>query len=366
MVSSEHPLQIESEIGRLQKVMLHRPGRELERIIPGHLTESLFEDIPWLRRMQEEHDGFARLLQANGVEVHYIEDLLKDVLHEASHREQLLKHILETSENCDKPVKRFLTEYLRDKSVEDFTDFLIGGVTKEDIKTFKKEKSLSDYIKEEHFFYVNPLPNLYFMRDPAMILGRGIAIGAMYSEIRKRESQFFSLLNQHHPVFASVRDKTYYEPTCGHSVEGGGSLVLSKDTLAIGCSQRTGVAGIEQLADRLLNGTSNFKKLVVIQIPKNRAYMHLDTVFTMVDTDKFTVYPGILERVNVITVTKGQDGYLDYCEEEGLKEGLKKQLNLPYVCLIPGGGEDEVVAAREQWNDGVNTFALKPGTVFAY
>jgi arginine deiminase len=359
-------LNINSEIGILKSVMLHRPGTELERITPEHLSEVLFEDIPWLSRMRQEHDSFASELKSRGVEVLYVEELLKDVFRIDAVRDKILADVLEESETCDKPVKDFLYDFLKEKSVDEFAEFLIGGISKEDIRAFKKEKSLSDFIKEDHYFYINPLPNLYFMRDPAVVIGEGIAIGSMRTPIRKRESLFLRLIYDNHQIFDDIRKEPYYSQDYHYSVEGGDVLVLSEDTLAVGCSQRTGVAGIEMLADRLLKKDTHIKKLLVIQIPKVRAYMHLDTVFTMVDYDKFTIYPGILDRINVITVEKNQTGRLCYKQEENLEMGLKKHLKLDRISLIPSGGIDPIIAAREQWNDSTNTFAIAPARVMAY
>ncbi|WP_332310667.1 arginine deiminase [Alkalibacter mobilis] len=358
-------LNINSEVGTLKKVMLHRPGRELERIMPGHLTELLFEDIPWLRRMKQEHDSFAKELVKNGVEIFYVEDLLKDVLGIEGVRKDVLSQILESSDNCDKPVKEFLYGYLAQKNLDDFTNSLIGGITKEDIREFKKEKSLSDYIIENNYFYINPLPNLYFMRDPAVVIGNGLAVSSMYSPIRKRESLFLRLIYENHEIFKN-HDSMYYSNDYNHSLEGGDVLILSKDTLAVGCSQRTGVAGIEMLADKLFNSDSGINKLLIIQIPKVRAYMHLDTVFTMVDRDKFTIYPGVLDKINVVSVFKTENNKFDYRQEENLKSALEKVLGYKNVDLIPSGGANPVTAAREQWNDSTNTLAVAPGRVFAY
>lgn len=359
-------IKINSEIGKLKSVMLHRPGIELERITPEHLSEVLFEDIPWLSRMRQEHDIFANELESRGVEVMYIEELLKDVMKIEEVRDKVLVDILEKSDTCDKPVKDFMYDFLKEKSVDEFVELIIGGISKEDIKDFKKEKSLSDFIKEDHYFYVNPLPNLYFMRDPGVVIGEGMAVSSMRTPIRKRESLFLQLIYDNHPMFDGIRKPLFYSQEYRYSLEGGDLLVLSDDTLAVGCSQRTGVAGIEMLADRLIKKDTHIKNLLVIQIPKVRAYMHLDTVFTMVDHDKFTIYPGIIDKVNVITVKKNYAGKLCYKQEESLTSGLKKHLKLDSVCMIPSGGSNPIIAAREQWNDSTNTLAIAPGQVMAY
>jgi len=274
-------LNINSEIGILKSVMLHRPGTELERITPEHLSEVLFEDIPWLSRMRQEHDSFASELKSRGVEVLYVEELLKDVFRIDAVRDKILADVLEESETCDKPVKDFLYDFLKEKSVDEFAEFLIGGISKEDIRAFKKEKSLSDFIKEDHYFYINPLPNLYFMRDPAVVIGEGIAIGSMRTPIRKRESLFLRLIYDNHQIFDDIRKEPYYSQDYHYSVEGGDVLVLSEDTLAVGCSQRTGVAGIEMLADRLLK-----------RHPHKKASGHTDTKGEGLYASRYCFYHG--------------------------------------------------------------------------
>jgi arginine deiminase len=263
------------------------------------------------------------------------------------------------------PTKEFLYEYLQDKSTQDFVDYLIGGVNREDIKAFKKERSLSDFIENPSYFYINPLPNLYFMRDPAVVIGNGLAICSMYTAVRKRESMFLRLLYEHHLMFGQGQTELYYDNHAQYSLEGGDVLVLSKDTLAVGCSQRTSVAGIEKLANQLFTGNGDIKQLLIIQIPNMRAYMHLDTVFTMIDYDKFSIYAGILDAINVFTVSKTLVGAYAYAQEENLQKALAKYLKTS-VELIPSGGADPVTAAREQWNVGTNTLAIAPGKVVTY
>lgn len=359
------PLQVHSEIGTLKKVMLHRPGKELERILPEQLSELLFEDIPWLTRMRKEHEDFASTLTDAGVEIFYVEDLLTEIFRDDTLKKKMMEDVLDVSDTCDRPVKEFLHAFLQDQSAEAFVEYMIGGISKEDIKAFKKEKSLSDFIQDPHYFYINPLPNLYFMRDPAVVIGRGIAVGSMSSPVRKRESGFLELLHKNHPVFGKGSMETYYSSTFHHSLEGGDVLVLSKDTLAVGCSQRTGVAGIERLAEELFSRQNTVQNLLIIQIPKVRAYMHLDTVFTMIDYDKFTIYAGILDAINVFSVSKTQSGAYKYAQEENLQKALEKYLGTS-LELIPSGGSDPITAAREQWNDGTNTLAISPGKVVAY
>lgn len=363
--SIHNQCKVESEVGTLKQVVLHRPGRELERMWPENLSHQLFEDIPWLHRMQEEHDGFARTLTREGVEVFYLEDLLRQVFSGKDIRQRFQEVLLASGRNCDDRTATFLQDFLEDQPVDSFVRFMIHGISKEDLGGLKKELSLSDFIHDDRYFYINPVPNLYFMRDPAVILGEGMAIGTMFSPVRKRESEFMKLLWEHHPLFGEGTMELYYTNQGPHTLEGGDVLVLSQDVLLVGCSQRTGVAGIELLAKNLFSKESRIQHILVAQIPSKRATMHLDTVLTMVDTDKCVVYQGILEELSLSSVSRGAKGAYVYRQEESLEKALGRFLKHS-VELIPGGGTDPTTAAREQWNDGMNTLALAPGKVIAY
>lgn len=357
--------KVESEVGTLKQVVLHRPGRELERMLPEHLSRQLFEDIPWLRRMQEEHDGFAHTLTQEGVEVFYLKDLLQQVFSRRDVRQKFQGELLASGRNCDDRTATFLQEFLENQSVDSFVEFMISGISMEDLGGLKKELSLSDFIHDSHYFYINPVPNLYFMRDPAVVIGEGLALGTMFAPIRKRESEFMKLLWEHHPLLGKGTMNLCYTNQGPHTLEGGDVLVLSADALLVGCSQRTGVAGIELLVKNLFSKDSTIQHILVAQIPSMRAYMHLDTVLTMVDIDKCIVYPGVLEELSLSSVSRGANGAFEYRQEESLEKALSRYLKHS-VELIPGGGDDPTVAAREQWNDGMNTLALAPGKVIAY
>lgn len=160
-------------------------------------------------------------------------------------------------------------------------------------------------------------------------------------------------------------DRYDYEE--GNFIEGGDILVLSQELIAIGISQRTSAYAIETLAEKVLNQNSTFKKILVLDIPKRRAFMHLDTVFTMVDYDKFTIHPEIEDPLNIYEVTLGKDGKSTFhSNTDKLENVLKKELKVPAVQMIRCGGTDKVAAQREQWNDASNTFAIAPGVVITY
>ncbi|MBK5244341.1 MAG: arginine deiminase [Eubacteriaceae bacterium] len=365
---AEKSLRIESEIGTLKKVLIHRPGKELERIVPDSLKELLFEDIPWLKRMQEEHDAFAKILTQHGAEVFYVEELLKDILKNTTVRENLVHEIIEQNPSSGNYIDGFLNEHLLSLDSNALGEALIAGVLQKELGHMERHLVLTDYLKgpEPYAFYLNPLPNLYFMRDPAISIHDGMCISAMATRIRKRESQYMAAIYEHHPMFATCKNKTFYQDSNFFSVEGGDILILSPTVVAVGCSERTEVQGVEELAKNLFKADLGIKKVLAVKIPSNRAFMHLDTVFTMVDYDKFIVYPGILKQVETIIMTPGKEGHLHYERIDSLQGALKSVLGLPAINLIESGGGNPVAAAREQWNDSTNTLAIAPGVIVAY
>lgn len=358
-------LNVRSEIGKLKAVMLHRPGRELERITPQYLQELLFDDIPWLKKMQEEHNAFADKLRARGCTVYYYQELLGDILNDEQVKKRLVKEVVEKCNIANPELESFLKDFVCQKSAEEVAEILIAGLHKRDFPEVQMEKRLGDYIKEEYPFYINPLPNLYFTRDPGAVIGNGLSINVMNTHARERETMILKYLYDFHPVFKKEASPLWYNYDHKYSIEGGDILVLSEKVVAVGCSERTTARGIEDLAMNLFQRDEKVKEVMAVQIPFTRAYMHLDTVFTMVDYDKFTIYPGIEEKVRAFRLTPGKT-----CPKvepmEDLKTALKTSLGLGAVDFIQSGGGDEVTAAREQWNDSTNTLAIAPGVVVTY
>lgn len=359
-------LNITSEIGKLKTVLLHKPGKELERLTPEYLRELLFDDIPWLKRMREEHDEFTSVLKARGTKVCYIEGLLAEVLAEEEIKTDFIKQLLDQCGIENQGLNRTLYEYMAAKSPEEVVQIAISGLNKKDVPDNNRELGLVDYIYADYPLYINPLPNLYFMRDPAAVMGKGISINSMHTNARRREPILIEYLYKYHPLFKKESTPLWYDYNIPYSMEGGDMLVLSKEIVAIGCSERTSAQGIEILARNLFNGSEEIKEVVVVRIPALRAFMHLDTVFTMIDYDKFTIYPGIQDKVEVFRLVRGKDNSIVVKHEEDLVETLRKTLKIPTIRLIESGGGDPVTAAREQWNDSTNTLAIAPGVVVTY
>ena len=357
-------IDIRSEIGPLKKVLLHRPGRELENLMPEYIERLLFDDIPYLKIAREEHDAFCDLLRQNGAEVVYLTDLTAESLTDPEVKESFIRdYLAEAGIRGDKRTA-MMADYFRELSTKNMVEKMMEGVRKSEVRGYGR-KNLTDWLDDRYPFVLDPIPNLYFTRDPFAAIGSGVSIHRMHSVTRGRETLFAKYIFDRNPHFRGT--PVYYRRKDSATVEGGDILVLSGKVVAVGISQRTQPWAIESLAKQLLAGGEGFEKVLAIDIPKHRAFMHLDTVFTMVDRDKFTVHPNITGDLRVFVLELGTDGHLTVTEErESLEELLKEHLQLDRVTLIPCGGGSVIDAAREQWNDGSNTFCIAPGTVVAY
>jgi len=359
-------INVTSEIGKLNKVMLHRPGREIENLVPDLLERLLFDDIPYLAVARKEHDRFAQILTENHVEVLYLEELATEALDDDKIKRIFLKQFLQESHISNREIYKSLYTYLTSKPTREMIDILMSGVRKNEIEVDGMH-SLRGLIENQYPFYLDPMPNLYFTRDPGASIGNGITINTMQTEARRRETLFLEYIHKYHKSFNQSEVPLWYDRNLPNNIEGGDELILSSTTLAIGCSQRTSPEAIEVVAKNLFNKYTSFEKVLVFEIPACRAFMHLDTVFTMVDYDKFTIHPGIEGPLNVFEITKGEGGELCIKQEKDvLKNILKSALKVPSIELIRCGGGDSIVAAREQWNDGSNTLAIAPGKVITY
>jgi arginine deiminase len=358
-------LNVNSEIGKLEAVLLHRPGLELERLTPDLLETLLFDDIPWLRAMRKEHDEFADILRERGTEVFYVDEMLTEVLQDETVKGRFVDEMLFSSRIRNPRLKDSLYQSIAGRSATEVTQIAIAGFEKASVGNHH-EDSLWDCVNRDYPFYINPVPNLYFMRDPAAVVGKGISINSMYTETRRRESGLIRWIYENHPVFDDQERISWYGDGQPHHIEGGDILVLARDVIAIGCSQRTSSEAIEVIARNLFQAREELREVLVIQIPPVRAFMHLDTVFTMVDYDKFTIYPGIEDAVKVYKLTRKGTDELAVSVEDNLLSTLKQSLGIPAVKLIQSGGGDAITAAREQWNDSTNTLAIAPGVVVTY
>lgn len=354
-----------SEIGKLNKVLLHRPGLELEALTPSTIERLLFDDIPYLKIAQEEHDKFANTLRDNGVEVVYYVEEAGKAMSDPAIQIQFVNDFLNLSKINSKGLRLAMTQFLLEMPPEEMVRKVIAGIKREEVAT-KDATSLMDLVRDDYPFVSDPMPNLYFTRDPGACVGEGINIHHMHTDARRRESLILRYIYRYSRDFAKEGDQQWYDLDDNFSIEGGDVLVLSKDMVAVGLSQRTTISGCENFARNLLKN-SDFKKVLAFDIPKSRAFMHLDTVFTMIDYDKFTIHPEIEGPLGVYEMTLDKNGELQF---KALRDELHKilalELGVPAVQLIRCGGGDLLAAQREQWNDGSNTLCIAPGTVVTY
>lgn len=354
-----------SEIGKLNKVLLHRPGKEIEALTPYTMERLLFDDVPFLKAAQEEHDAFAKLLKNNDVEVIYYEEETAKALANKAIREEFVNQMMDMSLVESEGMKHAIHDFLMLLPAKEMVRQVIAGIKRSDLGQVKTD-SLSDLTHNEYPYVMDPMPNLYFTRDPGACIGNGINIHHMHTPARRRESLLLKFIFDYNRDFATAANYQWYDLFDDFSVEGGDVLVLSNEVVAIGFSERTTIAGIENFAHNLLKN-SDFNKVLVFDIPKCRAFMHLDTVFTMVDYDKFTIHPEIEGPLSVYEITLDKKGQLNFKGVlENLDKLLARELKLPAVELIRCGGEDIIAAQREQWNDGSNTLCIAPGKVITY
>lgn len=359
-------VNVKSEIAPLRRVLLHRPGEELLNLTPNTLEELLFDDIPYLKVAQEEHDAFARALSEEGVEVVYLEDLMAEVLDlNPELRDEFLSQFIYEAgirtERYRKVICDFLCENYPDS--KQLVLKTMAGVNLQELHT-DKTNSLVDLVSDASKMVVAPMPNLYFTRDPFAMIGNGVSINRMYSVTRNRETIYGEYIFKHHPDFQDVPE--YYSRYNTFHIEGGDILNINEHVLAIGISQRTEPDAIDQIAKNIFASDSPVDTVLAFNIPNTRAFMHLDTVFTQIDHDKFTVHPGILGPLSVFEITPdGKAGIKVREMEETLEKVLARYVGAP-VELIPCGGGSRIAAEREQWNDGSNTLCIRPGTIVVY
>ena len=355
-----------SEIGRLRKVMLHRPGRELENLMPEYLERLLFDDIPYLKVAQAEHDAFAQCLRDNGAEVVYLRDLVEETIAPLELRQELTEQFLDEAGLENHRIREILRDYFASMERGELVDAMMAGVRKSDVRGFETGK-LADYLSfrsDDYPFLIDPMPNLYFTRDPFATIGSGVSLHRMHTVTRNRETLFGKFIFQYHPVYKDA--PKWYDRGETSSLEGGDILILSPEVIAVGISQRTEEDSIDKFAHTVLSISRTFQKILAFNIPKTRSFMHLDTVFTMVDRNKFTVHPNILSEITVY-VMELEEGRVHIREEQGrLEDILKEHLGLDQVTLIKCGSDSPIDAAREQWSDGSNTLAIAPGEVVVY
>jgi arginine deiminase len=350
---------VNSEVGTLRVVILHRPGAELQRLTPRNNDRLLFDGLPWVARAQQEHDAFADLLRSRGVEVLLLSDLLTEALASGAARMHGISAAVD-SRRLGLPLAQELSAYLRTLNADDLAHVLTAGMTFNELPFGENEFSLVRRMHHGADFVIDPLPNLLFTRDSSFWIGARVAITSLALPARVRETSLTDLIYAHHPRFLGVRRA--YESRSA-PVEGGDVLLLAPGVVAVGVGERTTPAGAEALARSLFDDDLAHTVLAV-PIAQQRAQMHLDTVCTMVDTDAVVMYPNIVDSLSAFTISQKGSG-VAISRAAPFVDAAADAMGIGKLRVIDTG-LDPVTAEREQWDDGNNTLAVAPGVVVAY
>lgn len=351
---------VDSEVGTLRSVILHRPGAELTRLTPRNNDALLFDGLPWVARAQEEHDAFAALLRSRGVEVLLLSDLLIEALASGAARIQGIAAAVD-ARRLGLPLAQELSAHLRGLPPPELAYLLMAGMTFTELPfTADAGTSLVRRMHTHDDFVIEPLPNLMFTRDSSFWIGPRVAMTSLALPARIRETSLTDLIYAHHPRFLGVR-RAYESHTA--PVEGGDVLLLAPGVVAVGVGERTTPAGAEALARSLFDDDLAHTVLAV-PIAQERATMHLDTVCTMVDVDAAVMYPAITDSLSAFTLTRTPDG-IRISDAALFVKAAAAAMGIDRLRVIDTG-LDPVTAEREQWDDGNNTLALAPGVVVAY
>lgn len=355
-------IHVTSEFGKLKRVLVHRPGAEVENLTPDTYEELLFDDAMYLPKAQEEHDAFTDALRKEGVEVYYIEQLVADTLDLSDEIKQkfISDFIIEAGVEIDSEIypafQRYLNTFATNKEM---VDKCIAG-----IRYTELGETGTLIQKTAHELFVSkPMPNSLFQRDPFASVVNGITLHTMLFETRKRETLLCEYVFDHHPDFKDV--PRYYRRTKSSSLEGGDVMMLNEKTLAIGISQRTAADSVQKVAKKVFADPDNTIETVYgIDIPKGRSWMHLDTVFTQIDKHTFSIHENA--PFDIYKITDAGNGEVLVEKSNNDISGLMEKVFGGEAKLIKCGGGDPIHSVREQWNDGSNVLAIAPNTVVAY
>jgi arginine deiminase len=374
---------VHSEVGKLRRVMIHRPDLELKRLTPNNHDDLLFDDVLWVRRARQQHDAFGDLLRDRGVEVLYLETLLAETLAQADARRWVLDSAV-TSFTVGAGMFDEIRAYMDEVDPVTLADHLIGGLTVREAAELLKGKgdgkvgsgaiakgSLVVSASEEDDFVLRPLPNSYFTRDPSAWIYGGVVVNPMYWPARRLEALNVEAIYRFHPEFRDAGFQFWYsredegESFGRVSSEGGDIMPIGNRTVAIGMSERTTGQMIEKIALALFKqGAAD--RVIAAGMTRDRAHMHLDTVFTFLDRDAVTMFPKVVNSITAYSVRPAdREGELEVTKERSFLDAIKDALKLKDLRVIPTGG-DTWQAEREQWDDGNNVVALEPGVVVAY
>ena len=370
---------VQSEVGKLRKVIVHRPELSLKRLTPSNHDELLFDDVLWVERAEWEHDQFTNVLRERGVEVLYVQDLLVETLQASPEARRLVIEQVATEYTVGWALVDEIRTFLEGLEPADLARHLIGGLTAGeaglDWKRFGGISLHAAALQDMNDFLLPPLPNTLFTRDSSCWIFGGVSVNPMYWPARRRESLNMYAIYKYHPMFKDAGFPFWYpNETDGEfnmqnlgrsSLEGGDVMPIGRGTVLIGMSERTQGSMIEQVADALFS-TGSAERVIACIMSKDRAHMHLDTVFTLLDRDKVTAYPDVVEKIRAVSVRPGKKpGDFHVTTEKDFLSAVADALQVRKLNVVETGG-DTYEMEREQWDDANNTVALEPGVVVAY
>ena len=370
---------VHSEVGKLRKVLVHRPELSLQRLTPANCEELLFDDVLWVERAQLEHDQFVAVMRARAVEVFYVLDLLTETLQASQEAKRLVIEQVATEYTVGWSLVDEIRQFLWGLGPDFLARHLIGGLTAGesgiDWGKFGKISLHAAALEEMNTFLLPPLPNTLFTRDTSCWIYGGVSVNPMYWPARRREALNLFAIYHYHPMFKDAGFEFWYpNATDGEfnmqnfgrsSMEGGDVLPIGNRTVLIGMSERTQGSMIEQIAEALFSKGSA-DRVIACVMTKDRAHMHLDTVFTMLDRDKVTIYPKVVDQVRAISLRPGKKaGDFHVTVEKDMLSAVADALKVRKLTVVKTGG-DQYQMEREQWDDANNTIALEPGVVVSY
>jgi len=371
---------VHSEVGKLRQVIVHRPDLSLQRLTPDNHDELLFDDVLWVERAQKEHDQFVARMRERGTEVLYAQTLLSEALAADAFVRQRLTELVTTEYVVGVGLVEPVREALGKMAPDQLARHLIGGLTVGesglDLAALGRSSLIAAALDDEMTFILPPLPNTLFMRDSSCWIYGGVSVNPMFWPARRRESFNMAAIYRGHPMFKGADFEFWYPPLGDDqrfeandfglaSMEGGDVEIIGNGAVAIGLSERTSARMIEKVALALFEkGAAN--RVIAAVMTKDRAHMHLDTVFTMLDRDKVTAYPKVVEGIRAISLRPGsKPGTLDVRPDKDLLSAVSDALGVSKLTVVATGG-DAYQQQREQWDDGNNVVALEPGVVVAY
>jgi arginine deiminase len=375
---------VNSEVGKLRKVIVHRPGLDLKRLTPNNHDELLFDDVLWVERAQWEHDQFVKAMRDRGVEVFYHVDLLGEALAASDDARRNVIELVASEYTVGWSLVDEARDFLSKMKPDVLAKHLVGGLTVGemvaggfDLMKFKKVSLGAAAVSNDMgYFVIPPVPNTLFQRDPSCWIYNGVTVNPMFWPARRRESLNMLTIYRYHPMFQAAKFNFWYPEQTEDSgfniqdfgrasLEGGDVTIIGHGTVAIGMSERTSGRMIEMVAKKLFeNGGA--ERVLVAMMTKDRAHMHLDTVFTLLDRDVATAFPSVVNNIGAISLRPGKKaGDFHVTEEKSFVDAVTDALKIKKLKIVETGG-DEYQAQREQWDDANNTVALEPGVVVSY